>query len=92
VLSTFVSPSQPAVAQAMPSEQAGRALSAFNLIIFAGVFCLQWGIGLAIDALAGLGWAVLAAFRGAFAAFAAACVLSYLWFLLAPAPNVDNPR
>jgi PTS system mannose-specific IIA component len=26
---------------------AGRALSAFNLVMFSGVFCMQWGIGLA---------------------------------------------
>ena len=51
VLSTCVSLSQPAVAQAFPPAWAGRALSAFNLVIFGGVFCLQWGIGLVIDAL-----------------------------------------
>ena len=56
VSSTFVALSQPAVALALPAEAAGRALSAYNLAIFAGVFVVQWGIGLLIDALALLGW------------------------------------
>ena len=50
---TFVSVSQPAVGAAFAPALAGRALSAFNLVIFAGVFCIQWGIGLAIDAMRG---------------------------------------
>jgi predicted MFS family arabinose efflux permease len=78
---TFVSLSQPAVAQAFPPAAAGRALSAFNLVIFLGVFCVQWGIGLAIDALAALGWPRAAAFQAAFGLFALACTGSYAWFL-----------
>lgn len=81
VASTVVSLSQPAVGQAFPAALAGRALSAFNLVIFAGVFVLQWGIGLAIDGLRAAGWSDLSAFRGAFALFAMCCALSYVWFL-----------
>ncbi|MCK7494556.1 MAG: hypothetical protein MZW92_27845 [Comamonadaceae bacterium] len=40
-------------ARRFPRRWPGRALSAFNLVIFAGVFCMQWGIGLLIDALRG---------------------------------------
>ena len=78
---TFVSLSQPAVAQAFPPAAAGRALSAFNLVIFLGIFCVQWGIGLAIDALTALGWQRIAAFQAAFGLFAVTCTLSYVWFL-----------
>ncbi len=78
---TFVALSQPAVAQAFPAAAAGRALSAFNLVIFLGVFCVQWGIGLAIDALLVQGWPRVRAFQAAFALFALGCALSYLWFL-----------
>jgi len=78
---TFMALSQPAVAQAFPAAAAGRALSAFNLVIFLGVFCVQWGIGLAIDALLALGLARMRAFQVAFALFAFGCSLSYLWFL-----------
>jgi len=81
VASTFVSLSQPAVGQAFPAALAGRALSAYNLAIFAGVFALQWGIGLGIDLLQAAGWSELSAFRGAFALFGMCCALSYLWFL-----------
>lgn len=82
VLSTIVSLSQPAVALAFPAAWAGRALSAFNLVIFGGVFCLQWGIGLAIDALGAAGYSQVESFQGAFAGFALCCVLAQLWFLV----------
>jgi hypothetical protein len=82
VLSSCITLSQPFVAQAFPSVWAGRALSAFNLMIFCGVFCLQWGIGVAVDAFASLGWSRSAALRGAMAMFALCCVLAQLWFLL----------
>jgi predicted MFS family arabinose efflux permease len=81
VACTFVSVSQPAVAAAFPPHQAGRALSAFNLVIFSGVFCVQWGMGLLIDALRGQGWAEAQAFRAAFAALGVSDALAYGWFL-----------
>ena len=83
VSSTFVALSQPAVALALPAEAAGRALSAYNLAIFAGVFVVQWGIGLLIDALALLGWNELAQYRGAVAIFGLCGLLAYLSFLRA---------
>jgi predicted MFS family arabinose efflux permease len=82
VACTFVSLSQPAVAAAFPPAAAGRALSAFNLVIFAGVFCVQWGIGLAIDALVVAGLARADAMRVAFALFGVAGALAYAWFVV----------
>ena len=81
VSSTFVSLSQPAVALALPPQAAGRALSAFNLAIFAGIFVTQWGIGLLIDGLGVLGWDEPLRFRGAMAVFLACCLLAYARFL-----------
>lgn len=78
---TFVSLAQPAVGMAFPSALAGRALSAYNLVIFAGVFVTQWGIGLLVDAFAALGWDTVASFRGAMGAFLATCLFGYGWFL-----------
>jgi predicted MFS family arabinose efflux permease len=78
---TFVSLSQPAVGQAFPPALAGRALSAYNLVIFSGVFCIQWGIGLAIDGLRQAGLSDAGAFRLAFAIFGVCCALSYFWYL-----------
>jgi predicted MFS family arabinose efflux permease len=82
VCCTCVSLIQPALAQAFPPAQAGRALSAYNLLIFAGVFSVQWGIGLAINALQAAGWAPATAFRIAFAGFGLLCAAAYAWFLL----------
>jgi predicted MFS family arabinose efflux permease len=77
---TFVSLSQPAVGMAFPQALAGRALSAFNLVIFAGVFVVQWGIGLAVDAFAAAGLSTTASFQAAMALFLACNTGSYLWF------------
>jgi predicted MFS family arabinose efflux permease len=81
VASTCVSLTQPAVGQAFPPAQAGRALSAYNLLIFAGVFGVQWGIGLAIDALRAAGLEPVAAFQLAFGGFGLLCAAAYGWFV-----------
>ena len=78
---TFVSLSQPAVAMAFPQALAGRALSAYNLVIFAGVFVVQWGIGLAVDAFSAAGLSTVSAFRSAMAVFLACNAGAYAWFL-----------
>lgn len=76
-----VSISQPAVGAAFPPQQAGRALSAFNLVIFAGVFTVQWGVGLALDALRGIGLNEVQAFQGAMGGLLLLCAASFIWFL-----------
>ncbi|AMO22967.1 MFS transporter [Ramlibacter solisilvae] len=83
VSSTFVSLAQPAIGMAFPAAVAGRALSAYNLVIFAGVFVVQWGIGLLVDAFTAAGWDAVAAFRGAMAVFLATCLFGWGWFMLA---------
>lgn len=90
VASTFLSVAQPAVGQAFDASLAGRALSAFNLVIFLGVFVVQWGVGLAIDALVAQGFAEADAYRGAFAIFGVCCALAYLWFLLRPEVTAER--
>lgn len=92
VTSTFVSLAQPAVGMAFPSALAGRALSAYNLVIFAGVFVVQWGIGLLVDGFAALGLDVEASFRAAFAVFLACTCAAYAWFLLGTRDNAEAPR
>lgn len=79
----LLSLSQPAVGQAFAAHLVGRALSAFNLVIFLGVFSAQWGLGLIIDALVAQGWPRVQAFQGAFAVLAVGCGLCYVWFLWA---------
>lgn len=86
VCSTFVALAQPAVGLAFPSALAGRALSAFNMLIFCGIFCVQWGIGLLVDGLRALGCGEAPAFQLALAAFGLCCLASYLHFLRAKTP------
>lgn len=78
---TVISLSQPAVGQAFPASLAGRALSAYNLVIFAGIFAIQWGLGLAIDAFGAGGGSTLSAFRAAMALLGLCALCAYLWFL-----------
>ena len=82
VSSTFVALAQPAVGTAFPAHLAGRALSAYNLVIFAGIFVVQWGIGLLVDAGRGLGLPNAAAYQAALACFGLTSVLSWVYFML----------
>jgi MFS family permease len=82
VTSTFVALAQPAVGMAFPSHVAGRALSAYNLVVFAGIFVVQWGIGLLVDAGLGLGLTKPAAYQAALTCFGVCSVLSWLYFVL----------
>ncbi len=88
---SVVALSQPAVAQAFPVHMAGRALSAYNLAVFVGVFLLQWGIGVSIDLMRWLGMGVIDAFRLTLAAFALLCLASYAWFVGRHAHNPVYP-
>jgi hypothetical protein len=74
-----------------PATLAGRALSAYNLVIFVGVFVVQWGIGLLVDAFRQAGWSDVDAFRGAFGVFLATSALSYAWFLWSRRHNRQSP-
>jgi MFS family permease len=87
ISSTFVSLAQPAVGMAFPPHLAGRALSAYNLVIFVGVFVVQWGIGLGVDLFKSFGWSPVLAFQAAFSVFGLCAVASYVYFQLA---NRDN--
>ena len=84
---TVVALAQPAVGLAFAPGLAGRALSAYNLVIFSGVFAVQWGIGLLVDGLKALGWQEIAAFQGAMGVFLACCIASYVYFLASKSHN-----
>ncbi len=70
------------VAQSFPSALSGRANTALNLLVFAGAFGLQWGIGIFVDALQAGGWTGDAAFRAAFYALSGGQLLAIIWLLL----------
>jgi MFS family permease len=81
IASSFITLSQPLVAQEFPAALAGRALSAYNLVLFVGIFVVQWGIGLAVDAIERAGLTRVDAYRGAMTVFCACCALSFAWYL-----------
>ena len=87
VASSFVSLAQPAVGQAFPAALAGRALSAYNLVIFSGIFVVQWGIGLLVDLFKNGGWSTPEAFQGALSVFLLCSVASYGYFLWSKPDN-----
>ncbi len=79
--SSFVALAQPAVGMAFPAALAGRALSAYNLVLFLGVFVVQWGMGLMIDGFKAEGLQEPQAFQAAMAVFLTCCLASYGYFL-----------
>lgn len=78
VVITVTTLAQTHVSLAFPPALAGRANSAFNLMLFIGAFSVQWGIGLMVDWFAGRGWPAAAAMR-----MALACYLLVQLFALA---------
>ena len=79
-LATVISLAQPALGLTVPSHQAGRAMTAFNLLLFAGAFFWQWGMGLLIDGLKSAGWMEPNAYRAVFGLIALCHLLGYAWF------------
>lgn len=81
VFASAMAMAQPTLGQQFDPRLAGRALSLFNLMLFVGSFTVQWGFGLAVDALRHQGIGTVAAFQGALGLFFVLCTASYLWFL-----------
>ena len=78
---SVVALSQPAVGMAFPPALAGRGLSAYNLVVFLGVFVVQWGVGLMVDGFTSQGLAEPQAFQAAITVYLVCCVLAYAHFL-----------
>ena len=84
---TVIALALPAVSMSFTPALAGRALSAYNLVVFAGIFAVQWGIGLAIDGFQALGLPEIWAFQAAMSVFLLATVASYIHFLTTKSHN-----
>ena len=84
---TVLSLAQPAVGMAFPVAEAGRALSAYNLLMFVGTFVLQWTLGLGIDVAQAQGLTRVDAFRVVFAVLGAVCLGCYAMFLRGGRPQ-----
>ena len=62
-------------------QLAGRVNTALNLWVFIGAFSIQWGVGVAVDALQAAGHSPRDAFRIAFATLLALQTASWVWYL-----------
>ena len=87
ITSSVLGLAQPAVGMSFPAALAGRAMSAFNLVTFAGVFIAQWGLGLLIDVFAGLGLGQVERFQAAMAVYLCCCIAAYGYFAWLKADN-----
>lgn len=68
-------------AAGFPLQLAGRATTTYNLMVFAGGFGAQWGMGLLIDLLSGLGVSEANALRAVFGALLVLQASTFSWFL-----------
>lgn len=90
--SSVVTLIQPALGLTFPAHLAGRALSAYNLVVLTGIFWVQWGIGLTVDAGLALGWTKAASYQSAWAGFALCSFLSWLFFVRHRTLPVCDPK
>ena len=67
VLSAVNAQAYIATATHFPKEAFGRVSTAINLMAFIGAFSVQWGLGLVLDGLRGVGWSDAGSLRAAFA-------------------------
>jgi MFS family permease len=87
--SSVIAMVQPTVGLSFPSHLAGKALCAYNLVIFLGIFAVQWGLGLMIDAFGAAGFAQEDSYKAAFFVDLCCCSVAFLYFLMA---KDDNSR
>ena len=87
--SIFLSVTQPAVGLSFAGHSAGKALTSFNLLIFAGTFVMQWLMGFVIDIVKSLGHPEIFAFKSAFSVFLILSVISYIFFLILNKKNYE---
>lgn len=79
---TCMSSAQPTIGMCFPHQIAGRALSAYNLTIFLGVFLVQWGVGLLIDGFMSMNFSVVDSYSLAVGLYGVIGLFAYLFFLL----------
>jgi MFS family permease len=83
-ISTVFPPIQARVGMSFPKHLGGRALTAYNLVLFVSVFVVQAGLGIVIDWLVGRGMTQEAAFRAGLAGLASAQLAIWLLFIRWP--------
>jgi len=84
--------SQAAVGVSFPSEVAGRALSAFNLVIFTGVFVFQWSFGASIDFWSQNGFSLVQSYQVSMAEYCCCCLTAYVFFIWRSGHNNEHTK
>nr|WP_267869548.1 MFS transporter [Massilia agrisoli] len=77
------------LALSFPAALAGRANSAYNLMLFVGAFATQWGFGVVVDALKTSGLSAVDAFRATLAIAVAVQAASLAYFVTSRAKAHD---
>lgn len=77
------------LAAAFPVALSGRVNTALNLLVFAGAFGLQWGIGAAVDAFVASGMGRADSFRATLGCLLVAQMLAFAWFLVPARPQAQ---
>ena len=77
-------------ARAFPPALFGRVSTALNLMAFAGAFCVQWGFGIGLDLMRGMGVELARALAWGFGALLALQALAYMPLLGRPAAMPSN--
>ena len=77
------------LALSFPAALAGRANSAYNLMLFVGAFATQWGFGVVADALKSSGLSAVDAFRATLAIAVAVQAASLVYFVTSRAKAHD---
>lgn len=77
------------VALSFPAALAGRANSAYNLMLFVGAFATQWGFGVLADALKAGGLTAVDAFRATLAVLVALEAAALVYFVASRAHAHD---
>jgi MFS family permease len=92
IFATVTTLTQAQVSLSFPASLAGRANSAYNLLLFIGAFALQWGIGLLIDIFAVRGFGPADAMRSAFGLCVLLQAVALAGFVLSTAKRLPAPQ
>ena len=75
------------VAQSFAPALSGRVNTALNLLVFAGAFGLQWGLGILVDLLQSAGWTAETAYRASFLTLLAGQATASAWLVASRKKN-----
>lgn len=88
VVATIFTPLQARVGMSFPKQLAGRALTAYNLVLFVSVFIVQAGLGVVLDQLIAGGLDDTTAFRTGIGGIALLQLVVWVLFVFWPARTV----